>query len=70
VSDSIISDFKKYVNVIARKQWTIDTVTYAAVIKHSLKAAIATQIFDENLAYQIKDEDDMMIQKVKELLQK
>ena len=56
--------------MIARRQWTIDTVTYDTVIKHSLKAAIATQLFDENLAYQIKDEDDKMIQKVKELLQK
>jgi len=70
VPDTIISNFKEYVSVFARRKWSIDTVTYANVIKHSLKAAIAAQLFDDNLAYQIKDEDDKMIQKVKELLRK
>ena len=39
-------------------------------IKNHLTAAIASQLFDDNLANQIKDTDDKMVQKVIELLRK
>jgi len=70
VSDSVLVNFKEYVSVAYRRQWSIDTLDYDKEIKNSLKAAMASQLFDANLAYQIKDEDDKMIQKVIELLKK
>jgi len=68
VSEAVVSDFKKYVRVFVRGQWGIDVLDYDEQIKRSIKAEIASQLFDDNIAYDIKDEDDRMIQKVKNLL--
>lgn len=68
VSEAVVSDFKEYVRVFVRGQWGIDVSDYDEQIKRSIKAEIASQLFDDNIAYDIKDEDDRMIQKVKKLL--
>lgn len=69
VSDSMLVAYKSYVRIRTRNQLIIDFDTYNNEIKRHLKAAIASQLFDDNLAHQMKDEDDKMIQKVLELLQ-
>ena len=70
VSEDNVSEFIEHVHVFVRRKWTINVSDYDEQIKRAIKAEIASQLFDDNLAYQIKDEDDMMIQKVKELLLK
>ncbi|PHS10529.1 MAG: peptidase S41 [Kordia sp.] len=70
VSEDDVSEFIEHVYVFVRRKWTINGSDYDEQINRAIKAEIASQLFDDNLAYQIKDEDDMMIQKVKELLLK
>lgn len=70
VSEEVVLEFKNNVRAFVRGQWSINVSDYDEQIKRAIKAEIASQLFDDNLAYQIKDEDDKMIQKVKELLQK
>lgn len=70
ISDVMLSDYKSYVRIRTRNQLIIDFDTYDLEIKNHLKAAIASQLFDESIACQIKDRDDKMLQKVIELLAK
>jgi carboxyl-terminal processing protease len=70
VSDVMLSDYKSYVRIRTRNQLIIDFNVFDTEIKNHLKAAIASQLFDANLANQIKDTDDKMVQKVIELLRK
>lgn len=70
VDDSLLLDYKSYVKIRTRGELIIDFDTYDDEIKRYLKATIASQLFDENLSYQIKDESDPMIKKVKELINK
>ena len=42
--------------------------TYDNQIKRAIRSEMASQLFNDNLAYQIKDVDDRMIQKVIEIL--
>ncbi|MFD0964438.1 S41 family peptidase [Pseudofulvibacter geojedonensis] len=70
VSDKLLQEFKDYLRIKTRGELTVTTSEHDAYIKRSIKAAIAEQMFDLVLSYQIKDEDDTMINKVKELLEK
>jgi len=70
VSEDDVLDFVEHVYVRIRGRWTINVSDYEGQIKRAIKAEVASQLFDDNLAYQIKDEDDMMVQKVIELLKK
>lgn len=70
VSDKMLLAYKSYVRIRTGNQLVIDFNSHDAEIKHYLKAAMASQLFDDNLAYQIKDTDDHMVNKVIELLQK
>jgi len=67
-SEELVSEFKNNVRGFVRGQWSINTSDYDEQIKRAIKAEMASQLFDDNLAYQIKDEDDLMIQKVKKIL--
>jgi carboxyl-terminal processing protease len=70
VTDVMLSAYKSYVRIRTRNQLIINFNTYDAEIRDHLKAAIASQLFDDNLACQIKDRDDKMVKKVIELLGK
>lgn len=70
VSDELLSDYKSYVRIRTGNQLVIDFNTHDAEIKRYLKSSMASQLFDDNLAFQIKDNDDSMVNKVIELLQK
>lgn len=68
VSDQLLQEFKDYLRIKTRGELTITTSEYNMYIKIHIKAAIAEQLFDLVLSYQIKDDDDVMINKVKELI--
>ncbi|MGB1269547.1 MAG: S41 family peptidase [Flavobacteriaceae bacterium] len=70
ISDEVLSAYKSYVKIRTRNQLIIDFDTHDSEIRHYLKAAIASQLFNDNLAYQIKDSDDKMVNKVIELLKR
>jgi len=70
VSDALVKKYKNHLQSITHGELNIDKNTYDSEIKNALKAAIAAQLFNDNVAYKIKGEDDKMILKVKELLKK
>lgn len=70
VSDQLLQEFKDYIRIKTRGELVIATPDYNLYIKRHIKAALAEQLFDLVLSYQIKDDEDVMINKVKELLDK
>jgi len=70
VSQDVVLAFKNHVSEFVRGQWRINVSDYDEQIKRAIKAEIASQLFDDKLAYEIKDEDDRMIQKVIYILAK
>jgi len=71
VSDTLLENYKKHLKKRTRGELNISNATkYHSEIKTALKAAIAAQLFNDNVAYSIKAIDDKMLQKVKELLKK
>ncbi len=66
VPNKDVSDFKINLTVLLKGTWT-STSEYDEEIRRAIKSEIASQLFDENLASQIKNIDDAMIQKVIEL---
>lgn len=70
VSEQLLQEFKDYLRMRTRGELTVTTSEYDGYIKRHIKAALAEQLFDVALSYQIKDDDDVMINKVKEMLNK
>ena len=70
ISDALVEEYKSFVRLSTRNQLVITTQVYDTEIKHYIKAAMASQLFDENMAYQIKNVDDRMINKVVEIIEK
>ena len=64
VSDALLEDFKRYINIRTRGDLIIDFTTYDEKIKQYIKSTIASQLFDEATAQRLKEFDDEMLQKV------
>jgi carboxyl-terminal processing protease len=70
VLDETVLQFKNHIKPFLRWDLSIGSYNYDAQIRRAIKSEMASQLFDDNVAYQIKEEDDSMIKKVKELLSK
>jgi carboxyl-terminal processing protease len=68
VSEDNVSSFKNYIKPYLFGVNTLDFNKYDGQINRALRAEIALQLFNESLAYQIKDQDDKMVRKVIEIL--
>ena len=68
ISDTLVQKYKNHLTLITRGELLIKKSTNDSEIKNALKSAIASQLFDDNLAYKIKGADDKMIQRVLELI--
>ncbi len=66
VSDTDVSDFKIRATVLLKGTWSSNSA-YDEEIRRAIKAEMASQLFNENLSYKIKNIDDLMIQKVIEI---
>ncbi len=68
ISEDVIDEFKSNIKPFLRGGLTYEENIYDNQIKRAIRSEMASQLFNDNLAYQIKDEDDRMIQKVIEIL--
>ena len=68
VSDQLLQEFKDYIRIRTRGELIINFSTYDDYLRRNIKAGLAEQLFDDVLASEIKDDDDSMINKVKELV--
>ena len=68
ISEDVINEFKRNIKHFLRGELSYEENTYDNQIKRAIRSEMASQLFNDNLAYQIKDEDDRMIQKVIEML--
>ena len=68
ISDKQLDDYKNYLMLRTQGQLVLDFNTYDDLIKRQLKSTMASQLFDENMAFSIIDQDDKMLQRVKALI--
>ena len=68
VTDDLLSMYKKHLKKITHDELIIKSTTYDSEIKNAIKSAIASQLFNDNLAFKIKGIDDRMIEEVKKII--
>lgn len=68
VTGNLLVMYKDYLKNITRQELMITSSTYDSEISNAIKSAIASQLFNDNLAYKIKGIDDPMIQEVKKII--
>ena len=68
ISEDVIEEFKRNIKPFLRGELSYEENTYDNQIKRAIRSEMASQLFNDNLAYQIKDVDDRMVQKVIEIL--